>query len=114
MTRQGLEVNITLQGPHTTFRLTFPLSAPGPEAFLLTRQISEDDWKEVGSYRSINAHVILELALAWKELCLEQGNTVQMSIIVREHGLEVARYPGQYPAVLTVPGPEFEAGLWRV
>jgi alpha-amylase/alpha-mannosidase (GH57 family) len=114
MTRQGLEVNITLQGPHTTFRLTFPLSAPGPEAFLLTRQIAEDDWKEVGSYRSINAHVILELALAWKELCLEQGNTVQMSIIVREHGLEVARYPGQYPAVLTVPGPEFEAGLWRV
>jgi hypothetical protein len=37
-----------------------------------------------------------------------------MSIVVLEHGLEVARYPHQSPAVLIVPGAEFEAGLWRV
>jgi hypothetical protein len=28
--------------------------------------------------------------------------------------LEAARYPHHTPAILTVPGPEFEAGLWRV
>jgi hypothetical protein len=80
----------------------------------LSRQTQEDAWKEIGSYQSIMAHTILELAVPWKELCLGQGDTIQMSIIVREHGLEVARYPGHLPAVLTVPGPEFEAELWRV
>ena len=80
----------------------------------MSRRTQAEAWQEIGSYGSINAHAILELTVPWKELCLEQGNTVQMSIIVREHGLEVARYPGHCPAVLTVPGPEFEAGLWRV
>jgi alpha-amylase/alpha-mannosidase (GH57 family) len=112
--KQGLAVDITLQGPQFTFRLTFPLSSPGPETFLLSRQTQTEAWQEIGSYRSINAHTILELAVPWKELCLEQGNTVEMSIIVLEHSLEVARYPGHRAAVLTVPGPEFEAGLWRV
>jgi hypothetical protein len=113
-TRQGLDVDIRVQGPQCTFRLTFALTSPGPEAFLLSRQTQADAWQEIGSYRSIKAHTILELAVPWKELCLEQGHTIQMSIIVREHGLEVARYPGHHPAVLTVPGPEFEAELWRV
>jgi hypothetical protein len=113
-TRQGLDVDIIVQGPQFTFRFTFPFSSPAPRAFLLSRQTDTDTWQEIGSYGSINAHTILELAVPWKELCLEQGNTIQMSIIVREHGLEVARYPGHGPAVLTVPGPEFEAGLWRV
>ena len=96
------------------FRLTFSLSPPGPASFLLSRQTHTDTWQEIGSYGSIIARTILELAVPWKELCLEQGNTIQMSIIVREHGLEVARYPGYRPAVLTVPGPDFEAELWRV
>src|SRR6185312_11258407 len=88
-TRQDLDVDITLQGPQFTFRLTFSLSSPGPEAFLLSRRTQGEAWQEIGSYGSINAHAILELTVPWKELCLEQGNTVQMSIIVRKHGLEV-------------------------
>jgi len=39
---------------------------------------------------------------------------VRMSIVILEHGLEVARYPHQRPALLTVPGPEFDATMWRV
>ncbi len=112
--RQDLDIDITVQGPRFTFRLMFPLSSPDPKAFLLSRKTQTDAWQEIGSHGSINAHTILELAVPWKELGLEQGNAFQMSIIVREYGLEVARYPGDCPAVLTVPGPEFEAGLWRV
>ncbi len=112
--KQGLEVDITLQGPHSTFRLTFSLASPGPGEFLLSHQTDPQAWQEIGSYRSIAFRSILELAIPWKELHLGQGQTVQMAIVVREHGLEVARYPGQRPAILTVPGPEFEAGLWRV
>ncbi|NGZ61247.1 MAG: hypothetical protein CV081_12210, partial [Nitrospira sp. LK265] len=112
--QRDLDADIILQGPQFTFRLTFPLSSPGPEAFLLSRRTQTDVWQEIGSYRSIKSHTILELAVPWKELCLEEEDTIQMSIIVREHGLEVARYPGHGSAILTVPGQEFEAGLWRV
>jgi hypothetical protein len=33
---------------------------------------------------------------------------------VLEYRLEVARYPHHTPATFLVPGPEFEANLWRV
>jgi alpha-amylase/alpha-mannosidase (GH57 family) len=110
----GIMVEITFQGPHQTFRLTFSLAPSGPDQFHLSRATGQDIWEEIGPYRSICRRAILELALPWKDLQVEQGQEVRMSIVVLEHGLEAARYPHQRPAVLTVPGPEFEAGLWRV
>jgi len=35
-------------------------------------------------------------------------------LIVRRDGLETARYPRHQPVALSVPGPEFEATVWRV
>lgn len=105
---------MTLQGPRDTFRVTFPLKGPALEQFTLLQAIGQDRWQKVGAYRSSCRQTIVELALPWKELHLEPGQDVRLSIVVREHGLEVARYPHQRPAVLTMPGPEFEAGLWRV
>lgn len=112
--QSGLMVEITLQGLAHTFRLTFSLAPSGPDQFMLSQAIRPDAWQEIGPYRSICRRTILELAIPWKDLHLEQGQDVRMSIVVFEHGLEVARYPHQQPAILTVPGPEFEAGLWRV
>jgi len=37
-----------------------------------------------------------------------------MTILMLEHRLEIARYPHHKPATFLVPGPEFEANLWRV
>jgi hypothetical protein len=54
------------------------------------------------------------LAVPTKELHLEEGDTLHLSLVVREHGLEVARYPHHTPAALTVPGAEFDAAMWRV
>jgi alpha-amylase/alpha-mannosidase (GH57 family) len=114
-TRQnGLTVAITLQQPQHIFRLSFSLAPPGPQEFSLFHATGPETWQEIGSYRSISRNTILELALPWKDLYLEQGRDLQMSIAVLEHGLEVARYPHQSPAVLTVPGPEFDAAMWRV
>jgi hypothetical protein len=112
--KQGLRVDITVQSPQSTFRLTFPLAFQGPGEFLLSCQSSPETWEEIGFHRTISSRSITELSLAWKEIRVEPGQTLQMSIIVREHGLEVARYPSPLPAVLTVPGPEFEAECWRV
>jgi hypothetical protein len=112
--RDGLDVEIVFQGLQSKYRLTFPLSFSGPGEFQLSRRTTTDAWQPVGSRQSIHAQTILELAVPWKDLDLETGQTIQLSVVVQEHGLEVARYPSQRPAVLTVPGPDFEAGMWRV
>jgi len=112
--KQGIVVDITLQSSESTFRLTFPFAFHGPGEFLLSRQSSPETWQEIGCHRTINSRSITELSLLWKEIHVEPGQTLQMSIVVRDHGLEVARYPSPLPAVLIVPGPEFEAECWRV
>lgn len=111
---RGVTIAMTLQGPRQACRLTFSLAPPGPDQFMLAYAVGPDSWRDIGPYRSICRRKILELAVPWKDLQLEAGQDARLSIIVMEHGLEVARYPHQQPAVLTVPGPEFEAGLWRV
>lgn len=111
---KGLGMEITLRGPQHSFRVSCSLAPSGPESFTLFQQGESDSWQEIGPYRSICRRTILELAIPVKDLHLETGQDVHMSLVVLEHGLEVARYPHQAPAALTMPGPEFEAGLWRV
>ena len=111
---KSMTVEIVLQSPRHKFRLTFSLALSGPDQLLLSQATGPDTWQDLGPYRSVCRRVILELALPWKDLHLEQGQDVHMSIAVLDQGLEVARYPHQRPAVLTVPGAEFEAALWRV
>jgi hypothetical protein len=110
----GMRIEVTLQGPTHTFRLAFALNHPGPDHFVLSQATGQDAWLEIGPYQSICRARVLELALPWKDLHLAPEQEVRMSIIILEHGLEVARYPHQRPARLTVPGPEFDATMWRV
>lgn len=114
MKRSGLDVAIVLHGPQATCRLNFPLPVQETEGFLLSQQIGDSMWQEIGRYRTISSRSIIELAVPWQEVQLHPEQTMQLSIVVSEHGLEVTRYPGPLPAVLTVPGPNFEAALWRV
>ncbi|MCP9445988.1 MAG: glycoside hydrolase family 57 protein [Nitrospira sp.] len=108
------QVEITIKSLSSTFRLTFSLEEPGPDHFVLTRSEGPDSWVEVGTYHSIGRKKILELMVPTKDLSLDAGQELSLSIVVLEHGLEVARYPRQWPAALTVPGPEFDAVCWRV
>ena len=112
--QHGLGMEITLHGPRHSFRLSCSLAPSGPDSFTLFQQGEGETWQEIGPYRSICRRTILELAIPTKDLQLEPGQEVRMSLVILEHGLEAARYPHHTPAVLTVPGPEFEAGLWRV
>ncbi|NOS78822.1 MAG: alpha-amylase [Nitrospira sp.] len=112
--QNGLGMEITLHGPQHSFRLSCSLAPSGPESFTLFQQDEAEIWQEIGPYRSICRRTVLELAVPMKDLHLEPGQEVRMSLVILEHGLEAARYPHHTPAILTVPGPEFEAGLWRV
>jgi alpha-amylase/alpha-mannosidase (GH57 family) len=114
MKKQNLDIVVTLRGPQATFRLAFPLSFQKTGEFLLSQQTAPDTWQEIGRHRTISTSSIIELGISWQDLLLQPGQTMELSVLVREHGLEVARYPSLKPAVLTVPGPDFEAEQWRV
>jgi hypothetical protein len=80
----------------------------------LTEQAAADSWKEIGISQLISWRKIMELAIPFKAIHVESGQTIRMSIVVLADGLEIARYPQHMPACLTVPGPEFAATMWRV
>ncbi|MCP9462181.1 MAG: hypothetical protein NNA24_09090, partial [Nitrospira sp.] len=111
---RALRAEITIKSPGSTFRLTFSLEEPEPDHFVLSRSEGPDSWVEVGTYSSICRKKILELMAPRKDLGLDPGDELSLSIVALEHGIEVARYPRQRPATLTVPGPEFDAVFWRV
>ncbi|MGH7166834.1 MAG: hypothetical protein ACREIS_15050, partial [Nitrospiraceae bacterium] len=65
-------------------------------------------------FSSICREKVIELAVRFKDLNLEAGQDVRMSVVVMEDGLEVERYPRHHPVLFTVPDQDFEARMWRV
>ena len=96
------------------FHLSFSLAQSEPDQFLLSQKLASGSWQEIGHYRSICRRNIVELAMPFQDLQLTSGQELRMTILVLEYHLEVARYPHHKPAMFLVPGPEFEANLWRV
>jgi hypothetical protein len=114
MRQAGLTVELQLHTPEHLYRLAFSLTPPGPNQFLLSQKFASGSWQEVGPYQSICQRKIIELAVPFKDLRLTPGQELRLTILVLEHRLEIARYPHHAPATILVPGPEFEAHLWRV
>ena len=110
----GLTIDLQLQTPEHLYLLSFALAPSEPDHFLLSEQLRNGHWQEIGPYRSICRKHIVELAVPFKDLRLTNGQEVRLIILVLEHHLEVARYPHHRPATFLVPGPEFEANMWRV
>ena len=110
--RQQLVVECHLQTAARSYRLSVSLASP--ERYVLTQRRDDGSWQELGSSRLIGWNHVLELALPFKDIHVEAGHIVKMSILVQGNGLEIARYPHHQPAALTVPGPEFETTVWRV
>jgi alpha-amylase/alpha-mannosidase (GH57 family) len=109
-----LTVELQLQTPERFYRLAFSLMATEQEQFLLSQKSASGSWEKIRPYHSICHQKIVELAVPFKDLALLPGQEFHMTILVMEHGLEVTRYPHRKPASFLVPGPEFEANLWRV
>ncbi len=112
--RTAPEVEVRLHTSTATHKLTFSLAPPGPDSFTLFVASSGGPFAQVGRFTSICRREVIELAVRFKELNLEAGQDVRMSVIVMQDGLEVERYPRQHPVALTVPDQDFEARMWRV
>ncbi|HSC57660.1 MAG TPA: glycoside hydrolase family 57 protein [Nitrospira sp.] len=107
-----VRIEIGLQTPVRSYRLEIDPSSR--ERYVLSERRDDGNWEDVGRSDRIAWHQVLELSLPFKELHLEEGQLLQMTVLVRRRGLVIARYPRHQPAAVTVPGPEFEATVWRV
>jgi alpha-amylase/alpha-mannosidase (GH57 family) len=110
--RADLRIECRLQTPVRTYRVEIPHFSS--DHYLLTQQREDGDWQEPNRSALVACNQILELALPFKELHVEEGQTLQMTLLVQGNGLELARYPRHQPVTIIVPGPEFEASVWRV
>ena len=111
--RQDLQIECCLETPTRAYRVGI---APAlPDQYLLAEQADQPgNWEERGSSQLIGWRKILELAVPFKDIQIEQGHELHLSLVVKSHGLEIARYPRHSPVTIMVPGPEFEATMWRV
>lgn len=110
---QDLQIECQLETPAQVYRIVIAPTAPD-HYLLAERNDQSGQWNERGSSSLIGWRKILELAIPFKDIRLEQGRELHLSIIVKSHGLEIARYPHYRPAAIAVPGPEFESTMWRV
>ena len=111
-TRQHLQIECLFHTPAHYYRLL--ISLPSPDHYTLAQRQEDGSWGDIASSPLVSWNKILEMAIPFKELRVEEGQTLTLSIVVQEHGMEIARYPRQQPVSLTVPGAEFEATVWRV
>jgi len=109
-----LQIEVQMQTSTAQFRLSWPLVGAGPQQYVLAQRAGDESWQDIAPSRLIARQTVVELAVPFKDLGVETGQTIGLSVVVLEHGLEIARYPHQRPATVTVPDTDFEATMWRV
>jgi alpha-amylase/alpha-mannosidase (GH57 family) len=107
-----LSIECWLQTRIYTYRVRVSLASP--DHYALAQRGDHDTWEEIGSSNLIGWNHVLELALPFKDIHVDEGQTVHFSILVHGNGLELSRYPSLQPVAITVPGQEFESTVWRV
>jgi alpha-amylase/alpha-mannosidase (GH57 family) len=112
--RPQLHLELYLQTPTELYRLSVSLASPTTKDYVMEKKAQDGSWQDLGPSRLIGYRTVLELAVPIKDLHLEAGQELRLTVVIVENGIEAARYPHHRPATLTVPGPEFEATVWRV
>jgi alpha-amylase/alpha-mannosidase (GH57 family) len=107
-------VELSIASGLQQYRLSCPLRPSDVHAFVASRTDEMGTDHEMGTYGTIARRKILELAMPFKDLGIEVGDEIRLSLTVTEDQLEVARYPHHNPVFFTRPGDEFESTMWRV
>jgi alpha-amylase/alpha-mannosidase (GH57 family) len=114
-TRQGdCAVDLHIGSGIQQYKLSFTLAPSGTDIFLLSRAEEAGTYRDVGSYSTICRRTILELAVPFKDLDIEIGHELRLTLTVSEQRMEIARYPHHKPVTFNRPGAEFESTMWRV
>ena len=107
-----LRIDCWLQTPAHSYRLELSLSSP--DHYVVCRRCDDGTWQQVSRSERVAWDDVIELAVPFKELHIEPGHRLNLTLLVQGNGLEIGRYPRHEAVTITVPGPEFEATVWRV
>ncbi|HET6675111.1 MAG TPA: glycoside hydrolase family 57 protein, partial [Nitrospiraceae bacterium] len=109
-----LSVDLHLTAAEHMYKLSISLDS--------TRQTDARAWRMTSSGEPEPTHfsgmirrrVIIEIAVPYKDVPVDVDQPMRVTVVVLEHNLEVARYPYHNPVIVTRPGDDFEATMWRV
>ncbi|MGH7164033.1 MAG: glycoside hydrolase family 57 protein, partial [Nitrospiraceae bacterium] len=87
--RTAAVVEVRLSTTASTHNLAFTLARPGPNSLTLSMASPGGPLTDLGRFSSICREKVIELAVRFKDLNLEAGQDVRMSVVVMEDGLEV-------------------------
>ncbi|HJU06203.1 MAG TPA: glycoside hydrolase family 57 protein [Nitrospiraceae bacterium] len=113
-TASGKEVEVHLVTSDVRHKAIFAVSNSGTSEFVLFSAPHESAYTEVGRFQTLARQKIIELSIPFKDLNLHAGQTFKLHLTIRDHDLEVERYPRHQPVTLTVPDQNFDAVMWRV
>jgi alpha-amylase/alpha-mannosidase (GH57 family) len=109
-----LAVEIHLTSGEHLYKVGFSLDPSRSAEISVSRtaaSATRDDGRFAGTMRR---RAVIELAVPYKDIPVEVGQELRLTVVVLEHNLEVARYPYHNPVTMTRPGDDFEATMWRV
>src|SRR5690349_7709914 len=86
--QRDLHIEIQVQPPGHLYRLSVSLASP--DRYMLAQQRGDGSWQEIGSSRLVGWNQVLELALPFKDIHVEAGQMLNLSIVVHGNGLEIA------------------------
>ncbi|WP_447601940.1 glycoside hydrolase family 57 protein [Nitrospira sp. Nam80] len=109
-----LSVDIHLAAGDRTFKLSFLLDSSRPPVVNVSRPTLSEEPENAHFSGTMRRRAIIEIAVPYKDVPVEVGQAMRVTVVVLEHNLEVARYPYHNPVVIARPGDDFEATMWRV
>lgn len=96
-------------------RLEIPVfdTRQGLKAYLYQRKAG-GEWQFIKEIEEVAYKKILELAVAFKDLEVKQGEVFKLAFFIEENGLILESQPGTGPIILTSPTDDYDAYHWIV
>ena len=109
-----LSVDLHLAAGEQTYKLSVSLDPTQPTDARTWRMTSSGEAEAAQFSGMIRRRAIIEIAVPYKDVPVDVDQPMRVTVVVLEHNLEVARYPYHNPVIVTRPGDDFEATMWRV
>ncbi|MCM8782004.1 MAG: glycoside hydrolase family 57 protein [Candidatus Omnitrophica bacterium] len=99
--------------PPSEIRIEIPIFAGTSKLKgFLYKRTSYENWKLVKEIRDIAYKKVLEMAVAFKDLEVAEGEDFKLALFLEENGLTLERQPESGPIRLTCPTSDYEAYNW--
>lgn len=112
---KDIDVNIHIFNKHE-FKIAFPLQFKEGEKkrYTIYKRGDDSEFSKLKTKEAIEIKNIVEMAIPFKDLGLETGETVSFVVELKKGKLELDRYPRHKYIQFKVPDERFEEIMWSV